>query len=276
MSKDSAITIRSPKRQTLQDFVEIWEYRYLLKTLVWRELKARYRHTTFGVAWFVLQPLVFMLVITVGLRFAFPGDLGGLPYPMYVASGLVLWTYFGNGFPTGANSLQSYQSMINKVAFPHACLPLVPSITAAVDMLAASLLLIPMMMYYEIIPSWRVVFLPFIIAGTGLFIYSLALLFSGASSVYKDFRHVVPFLTQLMFFGSPVFISGEYVQGKIGLIFLFNPFVTYLNAFRWAIFPDYAMPPLHAFAIAGGMTIILFLWGLFYFQRQQSTIVDIL
>lgn len=270
------VTIRSPKRKALRDFVEIWEYRYLLKTLVWRELKARYRHTTFGILWFVLQPLIFMLVITIGLRFAFPGDLGGLPYPLYVASGLVLWTYFSNGFPEGANSLEKGRSMINKVAFPHACLPLVPAITAIVDMFAASLLLIPMMIYYDIAPSWRMIFIPPILVGTGFFVYGLSLMASGVSSMYKDFKHAIPFFTQLMFFSSPVFISGEYVQGKIGLFLLCNPFVTYINAFRWAIFDSYAQPPLLAFVIAGSVTAVIFIWGLYYFQRKQSIIVDIL
>ncbi len=272
----TAVTVRTPKVQTLRDFLKIWDYRYLLKTLVWRDLKARYRHTTLGILWFVLQPLILMLVISVGFRFIISGDVEGLPYPLYVASGLVLWSYFANSFPQGSMSLESNSSMIQKITFPHACLPLVPVVTAIVDMMAASLLLIPMLVYYEIIPSWRVLLLPFIVFGTGVFIYGFTLLTSAASAVYKDLRNVIPFIGQLMFFGSPVFISHEGLQGRISTIFMLNPFSTYLDAFRWAIFPTSTPPSMQAVVVCAAFTVTLFFVGLTYFQRQQSTLADIL
>lgn len=270
------VTIRSPKGQTMVDIIKIWDYRFLLKTLVWRDLKTRYRHTTLGVFWFVLQPFILMIVISAGFRFIISGDVEGLPYPVYVASGLVLWAYFTNSFPAGASSLESNCGMINKISFPHACLPLVPVITAVVDMLSASLLLLPLLLYYEIMPSWRIVFLPAIIFGTGIFVYGLSLLASAASAVYKDLRHVIPFMSQLMFFASPVFISHASMQGKISTIFMLNPFSTYLDAFRWAIFSSSAPPSMQAIETTVVMTIVIFLFGLAYFQRQQSTLVDIL
>jgi len=92
--RSGIITVRSPRGQTFRDIFQIWTFRYLVRTLVWRELKTRYRHTALGVFWFVLQPFLLMLVISIGLRFAIPGDLNGLPYPIYVASGLVLSTLF--------------------------------------------------------------------------------------------------------------------------------------------------------------------------------------
>lgn len=275
-SNPYTVTIRSPQRQTIRDCLQIWNFRYLVSMLVWRDLKARYRHTTLGVFWFVLQPFILMLVISTGLRFVIPGNIEGIPYPLYIASGLVLWAYFSNAFPPGSTSLETYRSMINKIAFPHACLPLVPCITAIVDMLAASLLLIPMFMYYDIIPSWRVVFLPFIIGGTAVFVYGLSLFASASSAVYKDLRHVIPFLSQLMFFASPIFISHAGLQGKLALLFMLNPFSTYLNAFRWAIFPDVVLPSPTAIYCAVGISVAIFFAGLVYFQRQQSTLVDIL
>lgn len=270
------VIVRSPKGQTLGDALQIWDFRYLIWTLIWRDLKTRYRHTTLGVLWFVLQPLILMLVISVGLRFVISGDVEGLPYPLYVASGLVLWMYFANGFPAGSTSLETYRSMINKVSFPHSCLPMIPAITAAVDMLAAGVLLIPMFIFYEMVPSWRVVFVPLIMLGTGFFVYGLSLFASASSARYKDLRHVIPFLSQLMFFASPVFISHAGLQGKTATFFMLNPFATYLGAFRWALFPNSALPSAQAIMIAAAGTLALLLLGLVYFQRQQSTLADIL
>jgi lipopolysaccharide transport system permease protein len=239
-------------------------------------LKVRYRHTTLGILWFVLQPLLMMLVISIGLRFAVPDTVEGLPYPLYVATGLVLWTYFYNALPTGAGSLEAYRSMLSKISFPRACLPLVFAITAIVDMLAASILLIPMFAYYDIIPSWRMVFLPAIILGTVCFVYGLALFLSAASARFKDLRQVIPFFTQLMFFGSPVFISQAGFTGTLSTLFMLNPFGTYLICFRWTLVPDAAPPSVLAVQLAAGITALVLVAGLAYFQRQQSTLVDIL
>jgi lipopolysaccharide transport system permease protein len=270
------VTVRSPRGKRLADIGEIWDYRHLVHTLIWRELKVRYRHTTLGILWFVLQPLLMMLVISIGLRFAVPDTVEGLPYPLYVATGLVLWTYFYNALPTGAGSLEAYRSMLSKISFPRACLPLVFAITAIVDMLAASILLIPMFAYYDILPSWRMVFLPVIILGTACFVYGLALFLSAASARFKDLRQVIPFFTQLMFFGSPVFISQAGFTGTLSTLFMLNPFGTYLICFRWTLVPDAAPPSVLAVQLAAGITALVLVAGLAYFQRQQSTLVDIL
>lgn len=272
----NTLTVRSPRGKRLVDVYEIWLFRSLLMTLVWRELKVRYRHTALGVLWYVLQPLILMLVICVGLRFAVPGGVEGLPYPLYVASGLVLWTYFVNSLPTGAGSLETYRAILDKIAFPRACLPLVFCITAIIDMLAAGLLLVPMLYYYDMLPSWRLFMLPLIVLGTGCFIYGLSLLASAASARYKDLRHLVPFFTQLMFFGSPVFISHATMPPKLATIMLANPFATYLTSFRWAIFPDAVAPSQLSVLIAVGITFFVLLVGMSYFQRQQSNLVDII
>ena len=270
------ITVRSPKGLRMRDALQIWEFRHLLWMLVWRDIKVRYRHTTLGILWFVLQPFILMLIISIGFRFVIPRDVQGLPYPLYVASGLVLWTYFANGFPAGSTSLESNAALLNKIAFPHACLPLVPVLTALVDMLAASLLLVPMLFYYRAEPSWRIVCLPAILLGMAVFVYGLNLLASAASAVYKDLRHLIPFTMQLMMFASPVFISPASLHGKMSLLFVLNPFAAYLEAFRWAIFPSSYPPSLVEVATATAGSLLLFLFGLSYFQRQQATLVDIL
>jgi len=166
--------------------------------------------------------------------------------------------------------------MLNKVYFPHTCLPMIPAITSIVDMLAASLLLIPMLIFYDIVPSGRIIFFPLVMCGMFLFVFGLSLFASACSAVYKDLRHVIPFFSQIMFFASPVFISHTHLPKGAGIVFLMNPFSTYLDAFRWMIFPTSLPPTDMAIGITIIMTLFIFLFGLRYFQRQQSHLVDVL
>jgi lipopolysaccharide transport system permease protein len=165
---------------------------------------------------------------------------------------------------------------MNKVYFPRISLPLVPTLTSLVDMLAAGILLVPLLYYYGMAPSWRVVFLPAIMVGMVVWVYGLSLLASAASSRYKDLRHLIPFLSQLLFFSSTVFISHAQVPGAARWMFLANPLTTYLDAFRWAVFPIAPAPEMTAIAITAATSVLLLVAGLVYFRRQEATLVDIL
>lgn len=270
------ITVREPTAARRPKFSEFWAFRYLLWTLVRRDLKVRYRHTLLGILWFVVQPLALMLVITVGLRFVFPGEILGLPYAAYVASGLVVWVYFANAFPAGAASLETYQAILNKIYIPKAILPLVPVLTAFADLLSASVLLAPVLFYYGIAPSWRLIFVPVVCLGLMLAVYGMALWASAAAARYKDLRQLVPFLAQLLFFASPVFISQHLLEGKARLLLQLNPLAAYIDAFRWCVFPSVPPPALDSVSIAVGVSFALFVSGIFFFQRQQANVVDTL
>ena len=246
----------------------------IIKLFVWRDLKVKYRHTFLGIFWYVVQPLMMMFVITLGLGFVYPNTDLDLPYPLYVASGLVLWTHFSNGFSDGSKALDSFKGVIEKIAFQRACLPLVAVITAIVDMIASSFLLIAVMLFYHSEPSWRIIFMPILIIWGSFFIYGLALFFSAASVLYRDVRHFVPFLTQLLFFCTPVFLKSEYLSSKFGVLASVNPLVTYLNFFRWLIFSDYPSPSDVEALIFIIMCPLIFIIGYGYFQKKQILISD--
>jgi len=274
MNKQSdKCTLISNKAQPY-NYYELLNNAAIIKLFVWRDLKVKYRHTFLGILWFVVQPLMMMLVISLGLGFAFPNLTSELPYPLYVASGLVLWTHFSNGFSGGAQSLDSFKGVIEKIAFQRACLPLVAVITAIVDMLAASFLLIALMLYYQSEASWRIVFMPILLLWGSLFIYGLTLFFSAASAVYKDVKHFIPFLTQLLFFCTPVFLKSEYISSKFGILALVNPLVTYLNIFRWLLFSGYPHPPVRDILIFVISCPLIFIVGYGYFQKKQIFISD--
>ena len=272
-SENYKIFRREPNPYNFNEFIDNFS---ILKLFVWRDLKVRYRHTFLGISWFVLQPLVMMLVIAFGFQFAFSRNSNELPFILYVASGLVLWTHFANGFAMGATSLESFKGIIQKISFQRAYLPLVPIITAIVDMLCSSILLVVMLFIYKCVPSWRIIFIPLLILWGTLFIYGLALFFSAASVLYKDLKHLISFLIQILFFCSPVFLESSVIYLNFSILAYLNPLVGYLNIFRWLIFEEYPQPKALEWILFLIIAPLLFLFGYRYFEAKQGIITDTL
>src|SRR3954463_2779911 len=139
---------------------ELWEYRELLYFLIWRDLKVRYKQTALGAAWAVIQPFFSMVVFSLffGKLAKMPSD--GIPYPIFAYTGLVPWTFFSRGLSESSNSLVDSANLIRKVYFPRLTIPIANVLSGLVDFAIAFLVLIGMMLYYGVVPSARMIWLP--------------------------------------------------------------------------------------------------------------------
>ena len=139
----------------------------------------------------------------------------------------------------------------------------------------AFLLLVPLMMYYKIVPSWRIIFIPIVILCVVLLVGGLVLFLSVACAKYKDVRHILPFATQLLFFASPIFVPQNLLPaGAIGILRL-NPLAGYLDLFRWVLFADVQPPDPASIVLAISISVAFFAVGLIYFQRRQGDLIDV-
>ncbi len=201
------VTIDPPRGAIGFDLGPLWEYRQLLFFFTWRDLKVRYKQTVLGASWALLQPLLATIVFTIffGRVAHLPSD--GVPYLIFSFAGTLPWTYFSNAMTAGSNSLVSAASMIAKVYFPRIALPISAVLGSAFDFLCAAVLIVPMMAWYGIGPSWRLLTLPlfFLLASTAAL--GMSFLLSALNVRYRDVRYVLPFLTQLWMFATPVVYS---------------------------------------------------------------------
>ncbi|MHB8860738.1 MAG: ABC transporter permease, partial [Minisyncoccota bacterium] len=134
-----SITIIRPKKTlSLADFDELWRYKELLYFFVWRDLKVRYKQTAVGVAWAVFQPFMAMVIFSVvfGALAHMPSD--GVPYPIFVYTGLLFWQFFSSSLSDVSNSLITNQAIVTKVYFPRLLLPLSVIATNFIDFCVAS------------------------------------------------------------------------------------------------------------------------------------------
>ena len=146
-------TIKPPKGLVEVNLPELWKYRELLYIFAWRDIKVRYKQTFLGIAWAIFQPFITMVIFSVifGRLASIPSE--GVPYPIFVYTGLLLWNYFSSALTNTSDCLVSNESIIKKVYFPRLILPLSTAVTPLVDFCFAFLVLIGMMVYFQYTPT---------------------------------------------------------------------------------------------------------------------------
>ncbi len=255
------------------DWHELWEFRELLYFLVWRDIKIRYKQTSLGVAWAVLQPVLAMVIFTqIFGRFAkIPSD--GLPYPVFVYAGLLPWTFFAQSVTHGGQSLVNQQQLLTKIYLPRLFVPAASVGGGLVDLLISFGVYAVILLIYGIAPSWQVVFVPALIVLTLSAALGLATGLAALTVAYRDFRYVVPFLVQILMFLSPVVYPVSIVPARYQWLLALNPMAGIIDGYRAAIL---GRPwNFTTLASSSAATILLLLTGLFYFRSTERRFADI-
>ena len=253
---------------------EVFAYRELLFFLVWRDLKVRYKQTILGVAWAVLQPLLTMLVFALffGRLARVPSD--GVPYSLFAYTGLVPWTFFATGLTMASNSLVGSANLITKVYFPRLTIPLATVLAALVDLALAFPLLFGLMWWHGVWPTAQVVWLPVFIALAFATALGVGLWLSALNVHFRDVRHVVPFLTQLWMFATPIAYPSSLLPEQWRTLYALNPMVGVVEGFRWALLGANTRPgPMILVSSLAAVTLLVS--GAFFFRRMERTFADV-
>jgi lipopolysaccharide transport system permease protein len=252
---------------------ELYDFRELLFFLAWRDVKVRYKQTALGVAWAVVQPFFTMLIFTLIFgRFArIPSD--DLPYSLFVFAGLIPWTFVNGGVTSAAQSLIQQQTVLSKVYFPRLFVPTATFGPFLVDMLISFALYGLLLAYHGFVPSWQVVFLPALIALTLTAALGLGFALAALIVVYRDLRHALPFVMQVLMFVSPVIYPVGMLPPRFQWLLALNPLSGIIGGYRSAVLGTPWNVP--ALAASAGVTAALFAFGLFYFRKTERLIADI-
>jgi len=253
----------------------VWDYRELLYFLAWRDLKARYSQTVMGLAWAVLQPLFMMLVFTVIFSkiARLPSD--GIPYPLFAYAALVPWTYFSKSLDRSGFSIVAESNLITKIYFPRLIVPLSATLGGLIDFAIAFLLMVVMMVWFGVFPTWKLMVLPFYLLITILASLAVSLWLSALFVKYRDISALMPILIQIWMFASPIVYPSSMIPQEWQGLYNINPMVGIINGFRWALVgtpaPDPALLALNILTIA-----VSLLLGMAYFNRRANTFADVI
>lgn len=265
--------IKAAPRWPHLDLRELWQYRELLGRLAWRDIAVRYKQTSIGVAWAILQPFLTMVVFTfVFGRFAnFPSN--GVPYPIFTYSALLPWTYFASAVALASTSLVSNRGLVTKVYFPRILLPLAGVTVPIVDFLLASVVLLGMMVWFDVWPSFAIVFAPLFLAMAYVAALGVALFLSAVNVRYRDVPYAIPFLLQIWLYLSGVVYAITALPERWQWLLALNPMTAVISGFQWGVLGADA-PPLGKTLVSVGATVVFIVVGLWYFRRSEPRFAD--
>lgn len=253
---------------------ELWRFRDLLYFLTWRDLKVRYKQTALGVSWAVLQPLAMMVVFSLffGRLAKMPSD--DIPYPLFSFSGLVPWTFFATALTNASNSLVGSANLIKKVYFPRLAIPTATVAAALVDFAIAFVMLLVMIPLYGRGYSTAALALPLFVLLAVMAALGAGLWLSALNVRYRDVKYVVPFLSQLWMFATPIAYPSSLLSGKWRAVYAINPMVGIIDGFRWALVGT-PRPGVLELVIAIVVCTLMLMGGAMYFRRTERTFADI-
>jgi lipopolysaccharide transport system permease protein len=268
------IRIRPARGWAPLDLREVREYRELLYFLVWRDVKVRYKQTVLGVAWVVLQPLATTLIFTIifGNLAKIPSE--NLPYAVFAMAGLIPWNYFSTAFSRGGASLVGNASLLSKVYFPRLIIPTASILGGLVDTAIVFLLLIGLMIFYGITPTWAVITLPLFLLFTIATALGISLWLSALNVQYRDVGYIVPFIAQFWMYATPIVYPASMIPEQWRFIYALNPMTGVVEGFRWALFGTGEGPGV-PLAISVIMVFVLVISGAFFFKRMEDTFADV-
>jgi lipopolysaccharide transport system permease protein len=257
------------------DWSEMLRARELLYYFVWRDVKIRYKQTVLGVAWAVLQPLFTMAVFTLvfGRMANMASMTGGTPYPVFVFTGLIFWTYFSASVTNAGMSLVTQQHLLTKVYFPRLFIPISCIGTHLVD-LAVSLVIFAILLgFYGVTPSWQTPALIPLIGLMTMAAIGLGCVCAALTVLYRDVRYIVGFAMQIMMYVSPVIFPPELLPARYHPILAMNPMFGLIDGCRSAVLGT----PWHplTLAISTASSMALFALGLFYFRKTERRFADL-
>ena len=275
ISNIDSVTIIKPKSGwQLINLNELIQYRDLFYFMVWREIKILYAQTILGFSWAILQPLIQIVIFTIVFGKVAKVSSDGIPYFLFSSVAILPWTYMSQAMTQSSQSLVQGQNMLGKVYFPRLIFPLTPVLAKLIDFGISILILCAVALYYHVMPTWNLVFLPIFVllmmsipAGIGLWLSALAIRF-------RDVKHAMPFVVRMLIYTAPIVYSASSIPDAYRFIYSLNPIVGVIEGYRASLL---GLPMPWVYIWPGVIVALLMLVsGAFYFRRMERVFVDVI
>ncbi len=249
------------------------QHHELIRSLTQRDIRSRYKQSVLGIAWALLQPLAMMLVYTIVFSRIARIDTGDIPYPIFSYIALLPWTFFAGGITTGTECLTSNFNLITKIYFPREVFPISAILGKTVDLGLGMLVLIPLLVYYHINLTWyALLIVPILIVQTCLML-GITFLLSSWNLFYRDIRHVMPLLTQVWMYLTPIIYPLSLVPKRYMTLYMLNPMSSIMDSFRRVLVEGKA-PMWDYLGLAAAISVVLLVVGYRTFKRLEPAFAE--
>lgn len=256
-----------------QLFLPFTSFKFLLSQLTQKEIKARYKQSIVGYAWVLLNPLAQLAVYTFVFSVVFRFPTGDIPYPIFLFAALLPWTFFQTSILSATNALVSHAELLKKVSFPRETIPYSIIVSKSVDFFFSTLVFMLLLIFYQVpLSSSSWLFFPIFFLQI-LLTSGISLILSAANLFYRDIQYLAGLLLLLWFYVTPVVYPLSLVPQEYVWIYKLNPMVGLIEGYRSVLFGY----PLELTIIywSGGIALIVFLIGFYWFKRVEKIFADI-
>lgn len=267
-------TIKSESNFRILDLSELIQYRDLFYFMVWREVKVVYAQTILGLCWAILQPVVQIIIFSIVFGKVANVSTDGIPYMLFSTVGIIPWNYMSQAMTQASESLIQNQYMLSKVYFPRVIFPITPILARLLDFFISLCILIAVIFYYQIPPTWNMLWLPLFIVMMISIPTGIGLWLSAMSVRFRDVKHAVPFVVRMLIYTAPIVYSASSIPESYKLVYSINPIVGMIEGFRSCIIGTkmdwgYIVPGIVT-------TIIIIISGLFYYRKTERIFTDVI
>lgn len=267
--------VTAPGKLNMPNWRELWAAREIAFRFGQKDILLRYRQTAVGVAWVFVQPLVSAGVFTIVFGGIAQLPSGGVPYFIFAFAGQLGWNLFSNIANSAAGSLVANQSLVSKVFFPRLIVPLSGLISIMLDFLIAFGLFIVLLFVFHVNPGWPILLLPLWVLLTAILAMGIGLAASAGMVKYRDVAYFLPWVFQVLMYGSPIAYSLEAVPPDLLWLFNINPITWLMEGYRWSLLGQSA-PELWQVLSLSGAAVVSIVVGLLIFQRAERAFADII
>ncbi len=271
-------TVITSNDKSFLNFEELRRFGGLFKYLSLRDVSVRYKQTWVGFGWSIIRPLINIIIFGF-LSYLVDRSQSFSDKFFLVSAGIVFWQLLSTTVSEVSNSLSANAGILTKVYFPKLILPFSSILVCMIDFFISFFLFLILFIVFKGAPSWQIVFLPLVICYGLIFSFSLGLLFATASVKYRDVKFILPFIIQILFYASPVFLTTTFVLELnipeiFKIIYQLNPLVFILNAFKYCLYGSFDHFEPTYVLIGFLITFCLLTGSIKYFLNFEKSFAD--
>ncbi len=271
---DAALEDRAARRSSIAGTISgLVRYRHLLRNLVLKDLKLKYRGSVFGFLWSLANPLLMIVVYTVAFTYFLHIRTPG--FVLYLMLGIVSWTFFANSLSMATGSIADNGGLVKSVFFPRAILPVAGVLFNLAQYLLTAVVFLPfMLIYYSVVPVPPMILFPVFVALQAAFTIGLALLLATATAFFRDVKHLVEVSLAALFWATPIVYELDRIGASWREPMLFSPLAAYVTAYH-DIFYYRIWPGPLTWAIAVGYAAAALAIGLWVTVRHEERFAEL-
>ncbi|SDZ55613.1 lipopolysaccharide transport system permease protein/teichoic acid transport system permease protein [Evansella caseinilytica] len=254
---------------------EMLKRKDLLIYLVKSGLKAEHRNSYLGYFWWLLDPLLnmvvyyFLVVVILGRYSEEP------TYPVYLAIGLIAWRWMNTTVNTSSRAIVKYSSIINQVYLPKSLFPLATAATQMFNFAFGLIVIAIFLVAFGVIPGWQVIFLPVIIFIQMLFLIAVSLFVSYICVFVRDIDNILTHILRMFFYASPIIWIGSRLPERFDWVVAMNPVAVLLDSYR-AVLMYQSYPNFFSLFVIGLISVCIITLMLYHYSRNEHKIIKAL